>query len=327
MNLNFEKINEIKNEKKLKSVDLILFQSSINKSENKFLPNFILYQDFLRIQEIFKKCDIYVKAIYFSYIFPYSGENNKEIINKCKSERVYFFYLDIHSKDILFIDNDDQLFKKKQFILNEEKRIKYFLNNNEFFHPSPDNYECISNLIKSKEKSNKKNKLKLKYLLDEKQINYIIQLGYISSHSSNKKYFIEKLPSIFHLGFLIPKEQYLILIKHKNKKTKETILFYFDLNEGISLYDLENYKKINSFYNIMNNYCLYRDDINYYLIELEENVLKKKSSTIKLNTKLLSFSKDKEKKSESKKKENGKNSLNSFDEKLDSKKKVRKSKK
>ena len=77
----------------------------------------------------------------------------------------------------------------------------------------------------------------------------------------------------------------------------------------------------------MNNYCLYRDDINYYLIELEENVLKKKSSTIKLNTKLLSFSKDKEKKSESKKKKNGKNSLNSFDEKLDSKKKVRKSKK
>ena len=36
-----------------------------------------------------------------------------------------------------------------------------------------------------------------------------------------------------------------------------------------------------------------------------------KKTSIKLNTKLLSLSKDKENKSESKKKENGKNSLNS----------------
>ena len=118
-----------------------------------------------------------------------------------KIRKSIFFYLNIQSKDFLFIDNDDQLFKNKQFILNE-KKIKYFLNNNEFFHPTPNNYECISNLIKSKEKSNKKKlKLKLKHLLDEKQINYISQLGYISSYYSNTKYFLEILPSIFHLGF------------------------------------------------------------------------------------------------------------------------------
>ena len=103
--------------------------------------------------------------------------------------------------------------------------------------------------------------------MKNKLIIYSIRLYFIILFKY--KIFFRNITIDISFRFLIPKEQYLILIKYKNKKIKETILFYFDLNEGISLYDLENYKEINSFYNIMNNYCLYRDDIIYYLIELD----------------------------------------------------------